>query len=762
MANDRKRVSEPASRSPDPTAPDGTRVSRVLAAAPIGLFETDAEGQCVYVNERWCRLTGLTPDQALGLGWTTALHPDDRERIVTAWTQAVADGVDLDLEFRAVTADGTTSWLSGSASPLRDGRGTITGFVGVVSDISAAVETREALIAERQFVDTVLDIAGSLVCVFDPDGRFLRFNRACERISGYTFEEIKGRPFYDFLIPRDEIDGVRAALGRLRAGEPPEPNLNNWVLRDGSLRLISWSNASFFDERGSLTHIVSTGIDVTDERRAQDALRGIETVGRLLAKSGPSDASLTAVLRSLADAMGYRYLALALREGDRLELRAQLGYEALPTELDADRGIIGRVARSGEPALVRDVSADPDYVAGSPDVTSEIAVPISAEGQTLGVLNIESTHETPLSSSDLRLAQTIAERLATALVLGRDQQALADRARAFASLTTFARTANSTLGTEQLYTGLADAILAVMPADVLGLTVVDPASGRYLVRAVHGVVAPAAVGAEIRVGEGISGRAIESGQLTIAVLGRPQYPAEIKDLVDADTISLAGVPLTRDGVVLGAIALGRVTDREPAFSALETEVMALLAGQTALAIANARLLEEVSDLAIRDSLTGLFNRRHFDTAFDFLLTRRARNRGERRPVAAILFDLDSFGNFNKEHGHQAGDAVLRAFAAILSGRFRASDLLARYGGEEFVVVLEDATLADASRIADEIRRELEAAEINGPDGSSLRATVSAGCAALSDEEPTRDALLRAADVGLFMAKRAGRNQVVAV
>jgi two-component system cell cycle response regulator len=131
-------------------------------------------------------------------------------------------------------------------------------------------------------------------------------------------------------------------------------------------------------------------------------------------------------------------------------------------------------------------------------------------------------------------------------------------------------------------------------------------------------------------------------------------------------------------------------------------------------------------------------------------------------MAAILFDIDYFGHFNKEHGHQAGDAILRAFAGILLGRFRSSDLLARYGGEEFVVILEGATLEDATRVADEVRAELERRSVEGPDGTPLSATVSAGCAALNDADPSREGLLRTADVGLFMAKRAGRNQVVAV
>jgi diguanylate cyclase (GGDEF)-like protein len=309
---------------------------------------------------------------------------------------------------------------------------------------------------------------------------------------------------------------------------------------------------------------------------------------------------------------------------------------------------------------------------------------------------------------------------------------------------------------------LVEAIQEVIPADLTGLTVLDRSSGRYLVRAVRGIVEPAALGSEIRVGEGVSGRAMSTGRMTMDRLQRPDYPAEIRDFVPAETIAMAGVPLVRDGAVLGAIGLGRVTDREPAWTPLECEVLELVAGQTALAIANAQLLEEVSELAIRDALTGLYNRRHFDASLDHILRRRARERGQRPPMAAVIFDLDEFGRFNKEHGHQAGDAVLRAFAGILLRRFRSSDLLARYGGEEFVVILEGATLDDAARIAEEIRRELERRSVAGPDGSELRATVSAGCSALSEAEPTREALLRAADVGLFMAKRAGRNQVVAV
>lgn len=733
-----------------------------IEAAPVGVFQNDAQGACVYVNERWCEYAAMTREGAMGEGWLRAVHPDDLDRVREEWAASVADGRDFELEFRFTQSGGETLWVAGTATALRDGAGAVGGYIGTVTNITAAVAARVALNDERRFVDTVLDIAGSLVCVFDPEGRFLRFNRACELLSGYTFEEIRGRPFYEFLIPPDEIEGVRASLAQLRAGEPPAPNTNNWVTRSGALRLIAWLDVCFFDATGTLTQIVSTGTDVTDEQRAEEALRGIETVGTLLAKHGPTPEAMATVLRALADGMGYRYIVLFLRDGERLRVGAKLGYEDVADEFDPGVGIVGRAFRTGEAILLGDVSRDPDYVAGSAAVTSEIAVPLTTDGRAMGVLCIEASADAPLTEADLRLAQTVAERLSVALELGREQQALADRARLFAALTSFAQTANETLDTERMIPALLESIGVVLPADVHILVVLERATGRYTVRAARGAIDQAVIGHEIRSGQGVTGRAMASRTIVLDLAERGGYAPGIRDLVAADTLSMAAVPLIRDGALLGAIVLGRAADREPAYSALECEAMSLLAAQTALALANAHLLEEVSELAVRDPLTGLYNRRHFDAALEHILRRYVRAKGARPPVSAIMFDLDHFGRFNKDHGHQAGDDILRRFAGILQERFRSSDLVARYGGEEFVAVLEGSTVAEAVVVAEDIRRTLAAMRIPGVDGTPLRATVSAGAAGLEDADPTRAALIRAADVGLFMAKRAGRDQIVAV
>ena len=213
--------------------------------------------------------------------------------------------------------------------------------------------------------------------------------------------------------------------------------------------------------------------------------------------------------------------------------------------------------------------------------------------------------------------------------------------------------------------------------------------------------------------------------------------------------------------MVGAISIVRRDLAHP-FHPIEHEAMELLAGHAALAISNAFLHADVEGLATHDPLTGLYNRRYFDEALQRVIASWRRSlQDERRPVAAIMFDLDRFGDFNRLHGHQIGDEVLRTFAGVLRRRFRDVDLVARFGGEEFVVVLEGATRDHAVHIAEEIRAVLVQHPVLGHDGARLPVTVSAGCAELEEAEPTGEQLLRTADVALFMAKRAGRNRVVA-
>ncbi len=502
---------------------------------------------------------------------------------------------------------------------------------------------------------------------------------------------------------------------------------------------------------------------VTDRRRARQ-IAGVEAIGRILAERGPAADAVDIVVERISAELGHRYVSIYLGTEAEASLVAQRGYSELIQTFDGERGIVGRVMRSRRPAFVPDVSADPDYWAVNPNVTSEICVPLLADHEFLGFVNVEATDQ-PLDSTDLRVMVAVADRIAAALIIGRERQRLSERADLFRHLHEFSEAINGTLQPDELFRAIVRSVSIVVEADIAALHVHDRDSGRYLLRAVEGSEL-GTLGAEARPGEGMAGRAIRDRTMIIDdAAPRPQalrtVDAGFMPSTPPGPMLSASIPLIRDRAVLGALTLMR-DDRSRTFTELERDALAMIGQQTALAVTNVQLHAEVAELAMRDPLTGLFNRRYLDPAIEQLFARRSRMSVEERvPLAAIMFDLDHFSELNNRHGHQVGDDVLRAFGAVLRSRMRSTDLVARFGGEEFAAILFRATLDDAMRIADEVREQLAATPILGSSGEELSATVSAGCAAIGPDHESPDELLRAADVALYMAKRAGRDRVCA-
>jgi PAS domain S-box-containing protein len=135
------------------------------------------------------------------------------------------------------------------------------------------VERTRELGAERNFISTLLDIAGGLFVVLDRRGHIVRFNRTCENLTGFGFAELRDKPIWDCLIPPEQREAVRAVFERLATTALPSTHENHWLRKDGSRFLVAWSNATLADERGEVSHVVATGIDITDRKRTEDALR---------------------------------------------------------------------------------------------------------------------------------------------------------------------------------------------------------------------------------------------------------------------------------------------------------------------------------------------------------------------------------------------------------------------------------------------------------------------------------------------------------
>jgi PAS domain S-box-containing protein len=136
-------------------------------------------------------------------------------------------------------------------------------------DAKTPAEGAEALRRERDLLSAILDTAGALVAVLDRQGRIVRFNRACETTTGYSLEEAKGKALWDLFLVPEEIEPVRAVFEQLRAGQFPNEYENYWLTKDGSRRLIAWTNTALLGADGTVEYVVGTGIDITERRQAE-------------------------------------------------------------------------------------------------------------------------------------------------------------------------------------------------------------------------------------------------------------------------------------------------------------------------------------------------------------------------------------------------------------------------------------------------------------------------------------------------------------
>ncbi len=192
---------------------------RVLNDLPVIALEADATGACTFVNETWCRVTGLRSTEAIGDGWLRAIHLEDRDRVIREWQEAIAAGRSYSGDFRCLDSQGATVWLEGKGTVRRDPSGQIRGFVVSATEITARRNADAARQRAQASFERVLSVAPVGIMTFDRTGRILSWNDAMERTFGWSSSEAIGTRLPN-LPPSDRT----ALLTRLASLAPaPEP-----------------------------------------------------------------------------------------------------------------------------------------------------------------------------------------------------------------------------------------------------------------------------------------------------------------------------------------------------------------------------------------------------------------------------------------------------------------------------------------------------------------------------------------------------------
>src|SRR5215813_2245562 len=177
------------------------RFRSLSAASPIGIFQTDVEGRCIYVNERWQQIVGLTLAEAEGEGWSRALHPEDRVAVFAEWTRSASEGREFSREFRLLTLQGETRWAHARSQTIRSDNGQLIGHVGTVEDVTERKRAEEVLRESQERYRSIIETAQDAFIAIDANGLITDWNRQAEITFGWTRTAIIGQNLAETLIP---------------------------------------------------------------------------------------------------------------------------------------------------------------------------------------------------------------------------------------------------------------------------------------------------------------------------------------------------------------------------------------------------------------------------------------------------------------------------------------------------------------------------------------------------------------------------------
>ena len=244
------------------------RYHLLFSNAPVGITVTDHQGSLVASNEAIQELLGYTLEELKTKNVIDFYFDHAQRQQLLDLTEKGGVARDFETRFKRKDGKAVTVLINTDIIDFKDQPNML---LTSIRDITNLKQIEEELKKERDFTNAILDTAASLVLVLNREGAITIFNRACEKATGYSFQEIKGRHLWDVLTA--DPSTTRKEIKKLLDGHYPSTYESFWLARDGAQRLISWTNTVLLDHDGKVEYIIATGIDITERRQAETGLQ---------------------------------------------------------------------------------------------------------------------------------------------------------------------------------------------------------------------------------------------------------------------------------------------------------------------------------------------------------------------------------------------------------------------------------------------------------------------------------------------------------
>ena len=672
------------------------------------------------------------------LKWNEIIVPEDLPRVKEITIQALKGDKSYVREYRIKTKSGAIVWLRERAQIVLDENGRIDYFTGTFTDITKEHAMQDSLKTIQQHNEMILNSLGEGLFELDRDGEVTFVNPAALKMLGFEARELMGQNLHT-LIHYKKADGPPhleeecPMHATLQDGQERQVLDDVFWTKKGEPLPVAYVTTPVFED-GQVVGVAGAFRDITWRKQAEKELqRANEYMENIFDNSAEAigivdrRGVVTKWNKACEKTYGYTYQ----------DLQGKSAFDLYANQTELAR-MITHLRQTG---FVKNYEITMKRKDGSNFPCSlSVKVLRDEQGKNMGSVTV-ARDLTELKEKEAKLHEAN-EQLQTLV------QEANQRNRNMTLLQEMSDVFQSCQTSGETYSAISHFVPKFFPDYGGALYILNNSKNLYEMTAIWGDAASL----ELVFGSEECWCLRRSRAYLVADSGLTMNCRHV-------TSSLPGsylcVPLMAQGEIMGIFHLRKATTGSKEQIEDIGQFAATLAEAMAMALANLKLRETLRNQAIRDGLTGLFNRRYLEETLE-----RELSRGKRQgnPLGVVMLDLDHFKEYNDTFGHNAGDELLCALGQLIQDQVRREDIACRFGGEEFLLIMPGAPLEIALERAHELNLGVKQLHKNSPALKPI--TISAGVAIFPDHGGNGKDVIRAADAALYRAKEAGRDRVV--